>query len=212
MTDREFTYLTSLGYTGSLADKRRAYYDDLILNGGTPDIPILAEYAPSRDLWTSSAVPCTSQRLQLTYFTAKNTETITSVTAYSGSTAAGATPTVCQYAIYSVDSSTENLTLLASTANDTALFASTNTAYLKTLDTPFSKVSGSRYAVAVLVVTAAATPTFVGQVPSGITPVNTRFADKPRLAGYLASQTSIPSSVTNASLTASAIRPAFYLS
>lgn len=210
--DKEFQYLASLGYTGTLADKRNAYYNDLILNGGEPDVPTTGEYIPRREFWLAANASATSQRVLLTYFTARNTETITTITGYSGTTAAGATPTVCQMGIYLVDSSTENLTLLSDTTNDTSLFATINTAYPKTLNTSVSKVAGRRYAAATLVVTGAALPTFLCHLANTAATVQTRWADKPRLAGFLSGQNSLPSSITNASVGTAAFRQAYYLS
>lgn len=212
MSDKEYAYLASLGYTGSLADKRRAYYDNLILNGGEPDIPITGEYIPNRELWTSTSVTTVSQRLFLMFFTARNTETITTATCYTAGTAAGATPTFCGYGLYSVDSTTEDLTLITSTANDTTLFASTNTAYPKAFQASWSKVAGQRYAIGHLVVTAAAAPVFHGQGLVSTTVVNALFLNKPRLCGYLAAQTSFPSSITASGLTSTGSRFGFYLS
>lgn len=208
---KEFQYLASLGYTGTLADKRRAYYDDLILNGGEPDIPITGEYVPRREFWLSSNFPVISQRIQLTYFTAKVTESINTITAYSGAVAAAATPTVCVMGLYSVDSTTEDLTLLASTTNDTSLFSTINTAYPKTLSSTVSKVTGQRYAAAVLVVSGTTLPQFLCHLPNTATGVQTRWADKPRLAGVLTGQSSLPSSILNASVASAAVRFAFYL-
>lgn len=211
MSDKEYAYLQTLGYTGTIADMRKAYYTDLITNGGNPDIPITGEYIPGRDYWTSSSVSVTSQRINLTYFTAKVTETVTTVTAWTGSTAAGATPTVCQYGIYSVNMTTKALTLVATTANDTALFAGTNTDYPKAFSASFTKTAGQRYAIGILVVSGATLPNFVGvnQVSNAV--MATRMADWPRLSGYLGGQSSFPSSIADASLTNATTKFGFYL-
>ena len=117
---------------------------------------------------TSSAATATSGNMRLSFFTALKNETITSVRAVTGTTAAAATPTLCRFGVYQVDEATGDLTLIASTPNDTTLFSSTTTAYTKDLSEPFVKYKGIRYAVAVLVVSAVATPTFQGNnsVPS----------------------------------------------
>ena len=104
-----------------------------------------------------------SQQLRLSFFTALKTETVTQVRCATGSTAAGATPTLVRMGVYSVAGadSQGDLTLLTATASDTSLLAAANTAYTAPLTTPLSKVAGQRYAVGLLVVTAAATPTLV---------------------------------------------------
>lgn len=154
----------------------------------------------ARHLAQSSAVATSNQGLRLTYFTARKTETTANVRMDTGGTAAAATPTLCRFGLYSVDSGGGG-TLVASTANDTTLFAAGNTGYTRAWSTPYSKVAGQRYALAVLVVTGAATPTFWGIGSAGLA------ADAglaPRLGGLLTGQADLPSSFTDASLTATA--------
>lgn len=143
----------------------------------------------------ASSISTGTGNLRLTYFTARKTETITQVRVPSGGTAAGATPTLCRAGIYSVDGS-GNLTLVASTASDTALFAAANTEYLKSLSASFSKTKGQRYAVGILVVTSATAPTLVG--------ANALLAAAagrgPRLGGMVSSQSDLPSSVSVGSI------------
>lgn len=55
-TAKEFQYLQQIGYNGSIADKRNAYYTDLITNGGQPDRPTVGEIIPDREQWISSVV------------------------------------------------------------------------------------------------------------------------------------------------------------
>lgn len=133
----------------------------------------------------------TSGIVRLAYFTAKKTETINSVRIGTYTTAAGATPTLCRVGIYSVDGS-GNLTLVASTENDTSLFASASTTYTKALSAAWSKVAGTRYAVGVLVVTGATAPTIQGQLLS----LGDELGQAPRLAGARAGQSDLPSSIT----------------
>jgi hypothetical protein len=131
------------------------------------------------------------------FFTAKKTETINNV--YTITTAAaGATPTLCRFGIYSVDSS-GNLTLVASTPNDTTLFAAANTAYTKALSAPFNKVAGQRYAVGLLIVSAASMPSFLGQNSGGVS-AGLLNATTPRIAGSLSGLSDLANSTTNAAL------------
>lgn len=140
----------------------------------------------------------TTQSMRLTYFTARKTESITTVGLTAG-TAAGATPTIIRIGIYSLDAS-GNGTLVASTPNDTTLLATISTRYTKALSAPFTKVSGTRYAVGILVVTAFTVPTVIGWT-SGAGYV--MFAVAPRTTGLIAAQSDLPLSFTAGSVAAS---------
>lgn len=108
----------------------------LLLNG--------VQQIGSGDLWTVQ-------------FVAKRTETITHMSMWSYNTAAGATPTICRFGVFTVDA-VGDLTPLTSIANDTSIFSSTFTEYKRALTTPWSKVAGQRYALGVMVATAATMP------------------------------------------------------
>lgn len=209
MGDKQFAFLAGIGYTGSLADKTNAYYTDLIANGGDPNRPSTGQYIPDRFNWATTATN-TSGTVYFTYFTSFKDQTISAVTAYTGATAAGATPTVCQYGLYSI-ASTDDITLLSATTNDTSLFASSSTAYRKALDTPVSLAGGTRYAVGVLVVTGAATPTLVCCGSGSVTVTSAVYATAPRLTGARTGQTSMPSSVTAANIVATGFMRSFLL-
>lgn len=201
MADKEYAFLASLGYTGSLADKRNAYYNDLITNGGDSDLPTVGEIVPSREfLTTPSATPVASGTVALSYWTARRTETITQVTTYTGGTAAGATPTLCRVGVYSV-ASNGDLTLTASIANDTALWASTNTAYTRSFTSSWTKTVGQRYAFALIVVTGAAIPVFLGTNNTSIAVAAPLFLQAPTISSRITGQTDLPASIAAASLT-----------
>lgn len=169
-----------------------------------PDALTTGEETFPRSFAASNIVPSTSGSLRLSFFTAKKTETTTQVRVYSGGTAAGATPTLCRIGLWTVDSSDNSVSLVASTANDTALFAATNTAYTKSWSSSYAKVAGQRYALGILVVTGAAGPTYPGLIVGiGFT---AEMAVAPRLTGTLTSQTDLPSSFTSAGLTTSVNR------
>lgn len=141
----------------------------------------------------------TSGSLRLTHFTARKTETTSNVRVASGGTAAGATPTLCRIGLYTIAANGDG-TLVANVASDTALFATANTMYTKAWATPYAKLAGQRYALGVLVVTAAAAPTLAGNsLGAGL---SAEAALAPRLSGALAGQTDLPSTFTDASLTA----------
>jgi hypothetical protein len=148
------------------------------------DLLAAGEFVPGREFAVSASVSHSSGTQAMTFFTARRTQQITTLTAYTGSTAAGATPSLVRYGVWEIDSAGAG-TLVASTPNDTALLAAANTPYPKALSAPWAKVAGQRYAVGVLVVSAAAMPNYVGQLYTG-TAVNLAWlAEAPRQTGRL---------------------------
>ncbi len=216
-TAPEFVYLRQIGYTGSLADMRNAYFNDLINGKTTPfggdSAPTVGEYIPDIESWVSNGAnnQPPSGQVRFTFFTAKKTESITGLTIYSGSIAAAATPTLCRMGVYSVDNAAEDLTLVASTPNDTALFAATNTAYQRNFSAPWNKIAGKRYAFGVLVVSAAATPSFAGSFIVAGAGIPSLSNLPPRRMATLAGQTDLPASVSAASLATSHMKIGAYL-
>jgi hypothetical protein len=180
--------------TGTVTQSEDYWYGQM-LSSGESVFPRMA--INNSNNATSSGV------LRLTFWTARKTETCTRVRTITGSTAAGATPTVCRMGIYTVDANGDG-TLVASTANDTTLFATQNTAYTKSFSGGnLSKVKGQRYAFGIIVVTGAAAPSFAGCTSADVSPGGRlEFAMAPRLAGNVASLSDLPSSFTEASLNA----------
>lgn len=136
-----------------------------------------------------------TQTLILTPFTARKTEAITQIKTITGSTAAGATPALCRMGFYQVNAD-GSITLLASHANDTTLFAATYTAYTKTLTSTFNKVAGQRYAHGILVVSGAAIPNFAG----GSTVIGSEAGLAPAISLRVTGQTDLPASVAAGSV------------
>ena len=176
------------------------YFANPISVAGT----VTATNVPSTDIYNGNAISTgeevlprlnaigaqslVSGTLHLTYFTARKTETISTVRMLTDSTAATGL-TLARMGIYSVDGG-GNLTLVASTANDATLFDDAYSPYPKALTSAFAKVKGTRYAFGVLVV-AATPPNITGLTVSG--------ADSslpPRLCGIVAGQADLPASVT----------------
>jgi len=164
---------------------------------------ITAPNVPSTDIYNGNAISNGEEVLprlntigeqgldagtvHFTYFTARKTETINTIRMITDNTAAVGT-TLARIGIYSV-SGGGNLTLIASTANDTAMFDDIYSPYPKALTAPFAKVKGSRYAVGVL---------FTGTTPPHITGMTVSGADAaldPRLCGIVAGQTDLPAAV-----------------
>jgi hypothetical protein len=150
------------------------------------------EEALPREIATSQAVVSSSGQIRLTYFTARKSEVTTQVRMYSGSTAAGATPTLCRIGLWLAASDGSCSALVASTANDTSLFAATNTAYTRSWSASYTKIAGQRYAVGALVVTAATAPTLSGQ--AGF--IFGESSADPVIAGVATSQADLPASMT----------------
>lgn len=175
------------------------YFNTLDLPYGidTSNLLTVGEETYGRDLSSNAGNTAITGALRLSYFTARKTETTTQCRFISGTTAAGATPTLVRYGLYLIAANGDG-TLVASTPNDTSLFAGTLTPYPKSWLVAYNKVAGRRYAAGVLVVTAAASPTLVGVAIQG----TAEAATAPRICGSLAGQSDLPNSFTDASLTA----------
>lgn len=111
-------------------------------------------------------------------------------------TNAGATPTISRFGIHSVDQTLGGITaLIASTANDTALFtsgASVAVAKTKALQATLNLVADTWYAVSVLVVSAASLPA-LGFVSMGAgAPANIPLTSLPRLNASIGGQADLP--------------------
>jgi hypothetical protein len=132
-----------------------------------------------------------SGAVRFAYFTASASQTITKISLSSSNTAAGATPSLVRYGIYSVDSS-GNLTQLSQTANVTSVFAAPQNSYPLALAASVALTQGQLYAIAAIVVTAAAAPTVAGVLCA--TGVDNAFA--PRLCGVLTAQSDLAASYT----------------
>ena len=147
----------------------------------------------------TTSITLTSGSMRLCGFTAPRTETVTKVRFLSGATAAAATPTLVRVGLYSVDTAGAG-TLVASTANDTTLAATQHTSYEKAFSASYTVTEGGLYAVGFLIVTAGATNTLVGSLNVSGGNVIGENAYLPRICGSLGSQTDLPASYTDASL------------
>jgi hypothetical protein len=165
---------------------------------------VSGESALPRQLINSTGISMTSGTIRLTYFTARKSETVNNVRVLCGTTAAGATPTLIRVGIYTV-ANNGDLTLVASTASDTTLLAAANTAYTKALSAPYAKVAGTRYALGLIVVTAAALPTMGGN--SVIGGLGSEAGQTPKLCASFAAQTDLTTPITNAQAAGSTAGP-----
>src|SRR5690348_15455141 len=151
-----------------------------------------------RDNSRETTLTIASQNLRLTYFTARKTETTTPVRTLTGGTAAAAAPTLCRVGLYLIDPTSGDGTLVAAIANDTTLWAATNTPYTRSWIAPYAKIAGQRYALGYTITTGVATPTFVGASAAG--GVATEAGQDPRLAGLLTGQADLPNNFSGASV------------
>lgn len=185
-----------------------SYYDD----EATPSLYEGIEVF-DRFLSNVATVALTSGSMRLSYFRATKTRTVTTLEVPSGAVAAGATPTLCRAGFYTVDESGAG-TLACACANTTSLWAGTVTNYTPALSsggglpTSFTFERGRLYAGAVLCVTGATVPQIHGRVDSSFAqsgPLSV--LSRGRYAAILTSQTDLPASFTDASLTNTGSRP-----
>lgn len=163
-----------------------------LLTGGESTVPrALVDNSSSSGLRLDSGV------LRLTYFTAKKTENITQLRVITGNPAAGATPTLVRFGVYSV-AANGDLTLVASIANDTTLLSTTFSRFTRSLSATWAKTQGQRYAFGGLCVTAAAAPILAGAITSAFNAGEA--AEEPRLTGTVTGQTDLPASILAASV------------
>lgn len=157
---------------------------------------------------SGGAITLATGTLRLGYFTARRTEDINFLRCWPGNTAAAATPTLLRWGIYEV-ASDGGITLAASIANATTVFASTSSSaatYKKAVENgPWVKRAGQRYAVGIICVTAATAPTIIGALIGGSAGNLNDLA--PRLAGTVNGQTDLPASLAVGSISGGAAMP-----
>lgn len=147
----------------------------------------------------SSTTAPVSQKLVLSYFTAARAELWTYVSAVTGATVPN-TITLARVGLYAVDSTNEDLTLVASTVNDTALFATQSSLRTKALAVAYASAEGARYALGILVV-ATTCPNFLTTAAGGVAAVTAAEKGiKPRLTAELAGQADLPTTIANSAL------------
>lgn len=157
----------------------------------------------NRDIGVTSQLALVSGDLVLSYFKAPYSFTSANVAFYSGSTAAGATPTLVEYALFTV-ASNGDLTRVALTTSDTAIFAGANSRYPKAWQSSVPLVAGTLYATGLLLTTAAALPTVMSAPAVGVTPGALGFG--PRLCGRIVGQAAIAASYAVGSVANSSTR------
>lgn len=175
-------------------------------SGAGGDLLAVGQEVFSRSLATTNNQPLVNQKVQFTCFTARKSETVGQIRTLTGSTGAAATPTLCRLGLYTVDATSGDMTLVASTPNDTSLWAASGQAYTKSFSSPYAVSRGARYAVAFLCTTGVAAPNLLLRTPLQ-TASSAEAALLPRLCGALTGQTDLPSSATQAGLAVSTLIP-----
>lgn len=178
-------------------------YDAQVGGPLTPNLLTTGEDAFPRELLVTTVASSTGQ-IRLTYFTARKTEVTTQVRMWTGATAAAATPTLCRIGLWTADAAGAGIALVASTANDTTLFAATSTSYTRSWSASYTKIAGQRYAVGALVVSGSATPTFGGATGPAYA---VEAASAPAMSGVITSQSDLPSSFSSSVAGTGAGRP-----
>jgi hypothetical protein len=164
----------------------------------------------TRDTNALGANALSGGRRYLLFFTADEAVSFSQFDIWTGAGAPG-TISACRVGLYTVDGS-NNLALVARTANDTTMLAAASTEYTRNLDTTggfpssYSLVEGSRYAAAFYVsVSSGGTPTVLGGV--GIANL---LATSPRVTGFdNGAGTDLNTSIAAASV--SAVAQFFYI-
>jgi hypothetical protein len=181
-------------YVGSAEVDNRIYVNGYSHKDTLDALSVGQEMFSRRLINNTSVSAGATGKMLLTYFTSRKSETVSQVRMFSSGTASG-TPTVVRIGLYTV-ASNGDLDLVASTPNDTALFAGTYATYTKAFSASYSLVAGTRYALG-LCILAATVPLLYG--------TSTSFAAEaiiaPRLGGTVASLTDLPLTVAAASVT-----------
>jgi hypothetical protein len=176
------------------------FRQDLLLPRDLTDPLITGGQAllPRQQGFVGSGTGLTSGFCRFTYATVCRTEQVSTAFAVQG-TAAGATPTLCQFGLYTEDSA-GNLTLVASTPNDTTLFqGATNAQVTKALSSPYTLIRGQRIAWTWMMVTGAAAPAVWG-LNNAAAGWATESFRRPRTTSLVTGQASLPGSVATGSL------------
>jgi hypothetical protein len=153
---------------------------------------------------TNSSGVLSSGNAYFTFFSPMWTATISNLTVVSANTAATGAQTV-RLGLYTFDGTTA--TLVARTDSDVTLLGTTNTVFTRAFSTTggypstYTLQAGTRYAIAVLYVgtTAPTVYTAFANIPAALSSLG------PRLSGYVAAQTDLPT--TSNSFTTTAIAP-----
>lgn len=201
-------------YEDNLPDTRTdKLYDALGTSGKlvheSGDTRNTGEGAFSRRL-CSSSVTIANQTARFAFWRAQRTGRVGSIKMFTAGTAA-ATVTTIKFGLYEADDAESTFTLVASTANDTALFAATNTVYSKAVATAYKRTRGKLYAAGALFVGTTAPVVVAAPVLLGPTDSTSLAYNPGPISGILSSITDLPASFTLATLVAGSANQAPYV-
>jgi len=166
---------------------------------GSTNLLIVAggQYALPRIANNGDTISTSNQILKLTYFRAQKTQSISSITSWLGTTPAAATPTLSKYGLWTATENGALTGLVASTANDTALFTgSAHAIKTKATQAAYTLIKEQYYAVGALVVSGAAMPNWGGCFVG----TDLESGDSERWAGQVTGQSDLPSTVAAGSV------------
>lgn len=179
---------------GGLKPGLASQYGALLGDGGCCSLP---------ERRGTYAIAGASGEMYLSHFRVPASQLAATVRVGNG-VAAGATPTLCRLGLYRV-AANGDISLIASTANDTTLFGTGYTSYSRALTVPVQLIEGEWLAAGVLVVSAAAMPDMIAPLPAGSAFLATRSA--PKLATFVFGLTDLPASVVSASVLDGNVNP-----
>jgi hypothetical protein len=146
----------------------------------------------------STAHTVSSGNVYLYYFTPLSNMTITNIT--MANTTASTDATLARMGIYSVDQTTNDLTLVARTNSHTPLFRIANTSYTLSLSDSggypltYNLIAGTRYAVGVILVGQTVPAQLIG---GGSSIAFNSISTYPKISAVFGSQTDLPSLIDN---------------
>jgi hypothetical protein len=158
---------------------------------GTPQALTTGEGTLDRSASLTPSVAMVTQVAYFTFFTAKKTATINTLTTFVATPSSGTAPTLCRLGVYSVDSS-GNFSTIVATANNTNLWNTSQVAAPQGLNAAWSKVAGNRYAIMALCVSAGTLPTLIQANASTDAVTATILGRAPRVCGQMTGQTDVP--------------------
>lgn len=156
--------------------------------------------------WTvNSSSTISNGTVYFYYFTPLFNFTATNIS-MSSAEIASAGATLARMGVYSVNPSTQTLSLVARTESDTTLFQSTNTVYTKAFNTTggypstYSFVAGTRYAASVILVGQTTDAKLASSGSAGYSQIA---GLSPKMVASVSSESDLGTTITNANATAS---------
>lgn len=171
--------------------------------------PTVGQFSLPAELCMAS-LSAASQQLNATLWVPERTQLVSNIQVHVG-TAAGATPTVIRFGIYSIAGTTA--TQIIATPNDTTLLAAAGALSGRNVTTPGVVTRGVPYFICSIVVTGAALPTFgckAGGAGLNAASQDAMYGSGLRAMGIIAAQSDLPASFTTTSLSTTVATPQWF--